>query len=76
MITGTQIMAARKLLGWELHQLAKKAKLPATVIKRAELSPGEPVITITQLDALLRTLRAAGIEFVAGEPGVRLTRKT
>ena len=73
MITGAQIAAARKLLEWTPDKLAKRAKLPGTVIKRAELSSGEPAITITQLDALLRTLEAAGIVFTAEEPGVKLS---
>ena len=75
MITGAQIEAARKLLRWPPSTLAAKAKLPISVISRAEKSTGEPVISITQLDALLRTLRAAGVEFIPqnGEgPGVRL----
>lgn len=75
MITGYQLAAARRLLGWEQDKLAKKAKLPVTVIKRAEFCSGEPVITITQLDVLLRTLKAAGIEFTAEEPGVKLNRE-
>lgn len=75
MITGAQIIAARKLLGWGPDLLAKKAGLPITVVKRAELSPGEPVVTITQLDALLRTLKAAGIVFTVEEPGVKLGRE-
>lgn len=75
MITGLQLIAARKLLDWEQDKLARKAKLPVTVIKRAELCPGEPVITITQLDTLLRTLKGAGVEFSAEEPGVKLIGK-
>ena len=75
MITGVQIVAARKLLGWEPDRLAKKARLPVTVIRRAELSLGEPVITITQMDALLRTLKAAGIVFTTKEPGVEMGRE-
>lgn len=74
MITGAQIAAARKLLDWTTHRLAKRAKLPVTVIKRAELSPGEPAITMAHLDALLRTLKAAGIVFTAEEPGVKLEK--
>jgi hypothetical protein len=74
-ITGVQIVAARKLLGWGPDMLAKKAGLPITVVKRAELSSGEPVITITQLDALLRTLKAAGIVFTVEEPGVKLEKE-
>jgi hypothetical protein len=75
MITGAQIIAARKLLSWGPDLLARKAGLPITVIKRAELSPGEPIITTTQLDALLRTLKAAGIVFTVEEPGVRLGKE-
>jgi ribosome-binding protein aMBF1 (putative translation factor) len=75
MITGAQIVAARKLLGWEPDRLAKKAKLPVTVIRRAELSLGDPVITITQLDTLLRTLKTAGIVFTSEEPGVKLAKE-
>jgi hypothetical protein len=52
--------------------LAKKARLPVRVIKRAEFSLGEPIITTTQLDALLRALKAAGIVLTVDEPGVRL----
>lgn len=72
MITGAQIAAARKLLDWTPDRLAKRAKLPVTVINRAELSSGEPNITITQLDVLLRTLKAGGIVFTAEESGVKL----
>ena len=75
MVTGAQIVAARDLLQWAQSDLAKKAKLRPSVIMRAEASLGEPVITITQRDALLRTLKAAGIEFISGDPSVRLARK-
>jgi ribosome-binding protein aMBF1 (putative translation factor) len=75
MVTGAQIVAARDLLQWAQTDLAKKAKLRPSVIMRAEASPGEPVITISQMDALLRALRAGGIEFTSEEPGVRLARK-
>ncbi|MGH1592269.1 hypothetical protein ACRBEV_32625 (plasmid) [Methylobacterium phyllosphaerae] len=40
-----------------------------TVVQRVENSPGEPVITIAQLNALLQTLRAAGASFPAAETG-------
>ncbi|KQQ37529.1 hypothetical protein ASF58_23460 [Methylobacterium sp. Leaf125] len=75
MITGAQIAAARKLLDWGPDRLARRAKLPVTVINRAEFSSGEPNITITQLDVLLRTLKAAGIEFTAEDPGVKLEKE-
>ena len=74
-ITGAQIFAARKLLGWEREKLAWRSGLLVTVIKRAELSPGVPVITVAQRDALLRALEAAGIVFMLDEPGVKLGKE-
>ncbi|KAB1072197.1 helix-turn-helix domain-containing protein [Methylobacterium planeticum] len=76
MITGAQIAAARELFEWPLSEFANKAKLRPSVVMRAEASPGEPVPTTAQMDALLQTLKAAGIEFTAGEPGVKLARKS
>lgn len=75
MITGAQIAVARKLLRWAPSTLAARAKLPISVIARAEKSTGEPVISITQLGVLLRTLKAAGVEFIpqkGDSPGVLL----
>ena len=63
MVTGSQIRVARILLGWEPARLAEKAKVPVSVVMRAEKSAGEPVVTIAQLDALLKALRRAGAEF-------------
>lgn len=60
MITGPQILAARLSLNWSPTELAKRAKVSLTVVQRAESSPGEPVITVAQLNALTQTMRAAG----------------
>lgn len=60
MITGQQIQRARKSLGWTQKELAAKAKVPLSVVVRAENSPGEPLVKIAHGDALLTTLRAAG----------------
>src|SRR5215212_10584301 len=70
-ITGAQIRAARKLLGWEPFQLAQRAKLHSAIVQRAE--SGAPPITKYQ-EALIRSaLEAAGVEFTSGdEPGVKL----
>jgi hypothetical protein len=67
-ITGPQLRAARTSLRWEPRELAKRAKVPLTVVERAENSPGEPVITIAQLNALMQTLRAAGASFPPVSP--------
>ena len=68
MITGIQIRAARILLGWEPGTLARKAKVPIGVVLCAENSPGEPVVTIVQLNALMATLHAAGATFPPTDP--------
>ena len=63
MITGPQLFAARFSIGWTPTELAKRAKVPLSVVARAEGSHGEPVITIAQLNALMQTLRSAGASF-------------
>lgn len=68
MITGPQILAARLSLRWAPTELAKRAKVPVSVVTRAESSPGEPAITIAQLNALMQALRAAGASFTPPDP--------
>jgi transcriptional regulator with XRE-family HTH domain len=78
MVTGAQIRAGRKLLGWDALALSRKAGVGAATIIRAEASVAEAPITIVQENAIRRALSAAGIEFIAedGErPGVRLRQK-
>ena len=60
MITGPQLLAARISLRWGPAELAKRAKVPPSVVARAESSPGEPAVTIAQLNALVQALRTAG----------------
>ena len=60
MITGPQLLAARFSIGWTPADLAKRAKVPLSVVARAEGSPGEPAVTIAQLNALIQALRSAG----------------
>jgi hypothetical protein len=38
------------------------------VVERAEGSPGEPAVTIAQLNALMQILRAAGASFPPADP--------
>ena len=63
MITGPQLLAARISIHLGPAELAKRAKVPLTVLARAEGSPGEPAITIAQLNAIMQALRAAGASF-------------
>jgi transcriptional regulator with XRE-family HTH domain len=77
MITGAQIRAGRKLLGWSPLDLAKRAGIGAATIIRAEASEGEAPITIVHENAIRRALVAAGTEFIAdddGTPSVRLRK--
>ena len=60
MITGPQIRAARLSVNWSPTELAKRAKVPLSVVTRAESSPDEPAVTIAQLNALMQTLHFAG----------------
>ncbi len=68
MITGPQLLAARISIGWSPARLAGRAKVPLGVVARAEGTPGEPTITIAQLNALVQTLRTAGATFPTTDP--------
>jgi transcriptional regulator with XRE-family HTH domain len=76
-ITGEQIRAARKLLGWHRGMVAIKARAGVsgnTVGKAEGAYPGSPP-TPEQLAAIQEALEAAGVEFTNGdEPGVKLRR--
>ena len=73
MITGARTREARLLLGLEASALAKRPKLPSSVISRAESIDGEPTITIAQARAIQHALEKAGVEFTNGsQPGVSL----
>ena len=63
MITGPQLLAARLSIAWAPAELAKRAKVPLSVVTRAESSPDEPMVTIAQLNALVQALRTAGASF-------------
>lgn len=70
MITGPQLLAARFSVGLAPAELAKRAKVPLSVLARAEGSPGEPAVTTAQLNALIQVLRAAGASFPPADPHV------
>ncbi|HMA70487.1 MAG TPA: helix-turn-helix transcriptional regulator [Xanthobacteraceae bacterium] len=67
-----QLRMARAAVGWGVRELAKRAGVTANTVTRIELGADAKQSTI---DALQRTLEAAGIEFIpqdGGGPGVRL----
>lgn len=68
MITGPQLLAGRFSVGLAPVELAKRAEVSPSVVARAEGSPGEPAITIAQLNALMQALRAAGASFPVADP--------
>ena len=74
MITGAQIRQARKLVGWSVADLGRRAKLEPSTVHRAECVDGEPPITQAHAEAIRYALeRAGGVEFTnSDEPGVKL----
>ena len=68
MITSPQLLAARLCIGWSPARLAGRAKVPLGVAARAEDSPGEPAITVAELNALVQALRAGGASFPLAAP--------
>lgn len=75
MIIGAQVRAARALLGWTVFELAKKAKVGVTTVRRTELVNGRTNVPLNDAIAIRRALEKAGVEFIdrnGGGPGVRL----
>lgn len=76
MINGQQVKLARTALGWGVRDLAEQAGVNFNTVSRFENGSGVHARTV---EALERTLEAAGIEFIPtgpysgdGGPGVRL----
>jgi transcriptional regulator with XRE-family HTH domain len=73
MITGEQVKAARKLLGWSQMTLSLEADVEQSTITKFER--GETRAEGRTVSAIQRALEAAGVEFTDGEPGVKLKAK-
>jgi transcriptional regulator with XRE-family HTH domain len=72
-ITGRHIRAARALLGWSQHDLAKRAKVALRTLSRMEESDGPVSARTETLNAVTVMLDRSGVEFLDdGSPGVRL----
>jgi hypothetical protein len=69
-ITGQQVRAAGALLGWTRDRLAGEAGLSASTVGVFE--GGKHRRSVLMVSTIQRTLEAAGVEFIEGDPGVRL----
>ena len=75
MITGTQIRAARALLGWTAQQAGDKSGLTRETIQRLEKHSDIPPSRTQSLLDLQKAFEEAGVEFIGSPgdgPGVRL----
>jgi transcriptional regulator with XRE-family HTH domain len=70
MITGEQVRAARKLLGWSQMTLALEASVDQSTVLKFETGKSRP--SVLSVSTIKRTLEGAGVEFTEFEPGVRL----
>jgi transcriptional regulator with XRE-family HTH domain len=76
MISGAQVRAARGLLGWARHELARRAVVSDATTYALENAKGSAA-NVDAMAAVQVTLEAEGIEFLNGDPpGVRLHPKT
>lgn len=78
MLTAAQIRAARALIDWSQKELSEKSKLSVPTIKRMEGRMGPDRSTEVNVEAVRRTLEAAGVMFLEqgkdGGAGVRLKK--
>ena len=73
MVTGTQIRAARYLVGISAEQLAEWSGVAAATVRVAEAGEGPPETLSADLDAIRRALETQGVEFLDDGAGVRLS---
>ena len=64
MITAEQIKAARALLRMEQDELARRAGVSVTTIRRLESAGGESLVADKTADDVQRSLQEAGVEFI------------
>jgi transcriptional regulator with XRE-family HTH domain len=77
MITGAQIRMARGYLRWSAKELADKAGVAESTIKRMEQDEGFPIARGANIEAVYKALIFAGIALVpenGGGVGVRLAK--
>jgi transcriptional regulator with XRE-family HTH domain len=79
MITGAQLRMARGYLRWSAKELADRAGVAESTIKRMERDEGFPIARGVNIEAVYRTLTEAGIIFLpenGGGVGIRLRCKS
>ncbi len=64
MATPEQIKAARALLRMEQEELAKRAGVSVTTIRRLEAAKGEYTVAEETAEGVQNALREAGVEFI------------
>lgn len=76
MITGAQVRAAKALIGWSGNDLAEKAGVGLSTIRRIEGCDGLlEAASIKTLQAIQKALELGGVEFLGApedNPGVLL----
>jgi len=76
MISSSQVRAAKALLRWSGEELASKAGVSLSTVRRVEAADGMPDSqNIKTIMAIKRALEEAGVEFIGSpddRPGVRL----
>jgi predicted transcriptional regulator len=66
-ITGRQLAAARSMLGWGHAELAKKARVSVSLIRRMESYAGEAINgNAESLLAIVEALKTGGVHFIEG----------
>ena len=78
MLLFAQIRMARAALGWNISDLASKASVSVSTIKRVETPEGFAKATAANLKLIKQTLEQAGVEFIGSAeegPGVRLWKE-
>lgn len=76
-VTGEQLRGARAMARIEQAELAQKAGVSVDTIKRLERTVGQISANVNTMASVVRTLEAAGVEFIpenGGGPGVRLRK--
>jgi transcriptional regulator with XRE-family HTH domain len=71
-ITGARAKSARLLLGWDVSKMAAETHVSSKTISVFE--NGKTRVSTATLAEVRYVLEKAGIEFVEGEPGVKLRK--
>ncbi len=78
MISGAQVRMARGYLKWSAKELADRAGVAESTVKRIEAEDGFPAARGANIEAVHRVLIEAGIVFIpenGGGAGVRLRKR-